>query len=68
MTLAAATGGTVARQWKALALGRPTLDEYLRDECAAYTPAFAGACHPPTQPMHANLGTTRTVHPFLLQP
>lgn len=43
LTLAAATSGALARQWKALALGRPTLDEYLRDQCAAYTADFSGA-------------------------
>ena len=45
LTLAAATSSTLGRQWKALALGRPTLDEYLRDQCAAYTANFSGAIH-----------------------
>ena len=42
LTLAAATSGTLARQWRALALGRPNLDEFLRDQCAAYTTNFSG--------------------------
>ena len=73
MTLAAATGGTLVRQWKALALGRPTLDGYLRHECAAYTPVFAGACHPPYTALHVLTGTpggasTILVTVFLFSP